>query len=198
MTVHEPALPQLHSFASSDGSVIASRSCAGDASACECAVILAQDISEPPMYKHILVPIDGSEPSNNALRTAISLAKEVGARIRLLHVLDNSAYLTGYDATGGANGELFAALRDSGLQILAEGATTARAEGLEVDHLLVDDIGGRLGELVAKVATQFGADLIVVGTHGHSGPSRLLLGSGAEQIIRLSPVPVLVTRQPSH
>lgn len=114
-----------------------------------------------------------------------------------MHVVDNSAYLTGYDATGGANGELLAALRDNGLQILEEGAATARSEGLEVDHLLIDGLGGRLGDLVAKAATQFGADLIVVGTHGRSGPSRLLLGSGAEQIIRLSPVPVLVTRQPS-
>jgi nucleotide-binding universal stress UspA family protein len=150
------------------------------------------------MYKHILVPVDGSEPSKNALRTAISLAKEVGARIRLVHVVDNTAYLTGYDATGGANGELLAAVRDSGFQILKESATTVLAEGVEVDHLLVDDVSGRLGDLIAKVATQFGADLIVVGTHGRSGPSRLLLGSGAEQIIRLSPVPVLVTRQPSH
>jgi nucleotide-binding universal stress UspA family protein len=150
------------------------------------------------MYKHILVPVDGSEPSKNALRTAISLAKEVGARIRLVHVVDNTAYLTGYDATGGANGALLAAVRDSGFQILKESATTVLAEGVEVDHLLVDDVSGRLGDLIAKVATQFGADLIVVGTHGRSGPSRLLLGSGAEQIIRLSPVPVLVTRQPSH
>lgn len=150
------------------------------------------------MYKHILVPVDGSEPSRNALRTAISLAKEVGARIRLVHVVDNTAYLTGYDATGGANGELLAAVRDGGFQILKESAAAVIAEGVEVDHLLVDDVSGRLGDLVAKVATQFGADLIVVGTHGRSGPSRLLLGSGAEQIIRLSPVPVLVTRQPSH
>lgn len=149
------------------------------------------------MYKHILVPVDGSEPSKNALRTAISFAKEVGARIRLVHVIDNTAYLTGYDATGGANGELFAAVRDSGFRILKESMTTVLAERLDVDHLLVDDVSGRLGDLIAKVATQFGADLIVVGTHGRRGPSRLLLGSGAEQIIRLSPVPVLVTRQPS-
>ena len=149
------------------------------------------------MYKHILVPVDGSQPSQHALRTAISLAKEVGARLRLVHVVEITTYLAGYDATGGAN-DLYAAVRDSGSQILKEGATTAVAEGLEVDHSLVDGSGGRLGDVVAEVATQFGADLIVVGTHGRSGPSRLLLGSGAEQIIRLSPVPVLVTRQPSR
>ena len=69
---------------------------------------------------------------------------------------------------------------------------------MEVDHLLLDDATGRLGDLVARVALQFGEELIVLGTHGRSGPSRLLLGSGAEQIIRLSPVPVLVVRERSQ
>jgi hypothetical protein len=49
----------------------------------------------------------------------------------------------------------------------------ALSEGLELHHLLIDDIGGRLGDLIAKAATQCGADLIVVGTHGPSRPSRL-------------------------
>ena len=169
----------------------------GDSTTSGCAVRLVQERNERTMYKHILVPVDGSQPSQHALRTAISLAKEVGARIRLVHVVDSTACLTGHDVSSGPNA-LFAAVRDSGSQIIKEGATTALAEGLEVDHLLIDDFGGRLGDLVAEVATQFGADLIVVGTHGRNGPSRLLLGSGAEQIIRLSPVPVLVTRQPSR
>ena len=66
------------------------------------------------MYKHILVPVDGSEPSNGALRTAISLSKEMGARIRLLHVVDRAVYLAGYDPSGGVSADMFATLRDSG------------------------------------------------------------------------------------
>jgi nucleotide-binding universal stress UspA family protein len=58
------------------------------------------------MYKHVSVPIDGSEPSRDTLRTAISLAKEVGAQIRLVHVVDHSAYLSGFDATDTAGGDL--------------------------------------------------------------------------------------------
>lgn len=150
------------------------------------------------MYKHILVPVDGSDASNSALRTAISLSKEVGARIRLLHVVDNAVYLAGYDPSGGVSPDIFATLRDNGYQILKEAATAALSEGLEVHHLLLDDANGRLGDVVARVALQFGAELIVLGTHGRSGPSRLLLGSGAEQIIRLSPVPVLVVRERSQ
>ena len=150
------------------------------------------------MYKHVLVPVDGSEPSRNALRAGIGLAKDWGARMRLVHVVEISPSLAGYDFAGGVDGELLTALRDGGLQILREAVSAALAEGVEVDHLLVDDAGDRLGGLVAKAAAQFGADLIVVGTHGRSGPSRFLLGSGAEQIIRSSPVPVLVMRQPSR
>mgnify|MGYP000846871606 FL=1 len=150
------------------------------------------------MYKHILVPVDGSEPSNGALRTAISLSKEMGARIRLLHVVDRAVYLAGYDPSGGVSADMFATLRDSGYRILRDAATAAISEGLEVDHLLLDDATGRLGDLVARVALQFGEELIVLGTHGRNGPSRLLLGSGAEQIIRLSPVPVLVVRERSQ
>ena len=58
----------------------------------------------------------------------------------------------------------------------------------------------RLGEAVVQEADQYSADLIVVGTHGRRGLGRVLLGSGAEQVIRLSPIPVLVIRaaeQPS-
>lgn len=150
------------------------------------------------MYKHILVPVDGSEASKNALRTAISLAKQVGARIRLVHVVDNFTYLTGYDPMGGVNSGLVAGLRESGRRILEEDVATARAQGVEAGELLLDDVGGRLGVLIAETVTRLGADLVVVGTHGRSGPSRLLLGSGAEQIIRLSPVPVLAVRKPAH
>jgi nucleotide-binding universal stress UspA family protein len=64
------------------------------------------------------------------------------------------------------------------------------------DTRLVDRPGQRLGEAVAEEARSFEADLVVVGTHGRRGLGRALLGSGAEQVIRLAPVPVLVVREP--
>ena len=149
------------------------------------------------MFKHILVPVDGSEPSKNALQTAIALAREVGARLRLVHVLDPTAFLTGYDPSSGSSGQLFSALHDGAIEILQQGTAAAQAAGVQADHVLIDRGGVRLGEAVAEAATEFGADLIVVGTHGRRGPSRLLLGSGAEHVIRVAPVPVLVTREPS-
>ena len=146
------------------------------------------------MFKRILVPVDGSEPAQHALQTANRLAAENGGELRLVHVMDRTAYLTGYDPSGAASGALYEALNASARQILDEALAQARAAGAQAEGTMVDDLGTRLGDAVARLATEWQADLIVVGTHGRSGPSRLLLGSGAEQIIRLAPVPVLVTR----
>ncbi|MBE7366054.1 universal stress protein [Ramlibacter pallidus] len=146
------------------------------------------------MFKRILVPVDGSDTSLHALQTAGRLARENGGQLRLVHVMDRTAYLTGYDPSGGGSGALYEALRGSGRQILADSLAAAQAAGATADTLMVDELGLRLGDAVARAAADWQADLIVVGTHGRSGPSRLLLGSGAEQVIRLAPVPVLVTR----
>jgi nucleotide-binding universal stress UspA family protein len=59
----------------------------------------------------------------------------------------------------------------------------------------MDEPGTRLGDKVAEQALAWNADLVVVGTHGRKGLSRAMLGSGAEQIVRFAPVPVLVVRE---
>ncbi|AEG93689.1 universal stress protein [Ramlibacter tataouinensis] len=148
------------------------------------------------MFKRILVPLDGSEPSQHALAIAIGLARANAGQLRLIHMIDHATYLAGYDPSGGSSAQLFGALQDSARQIVAGAEASARQEGVAADGVVVDGLGVRLGDAVAKAASEWGADLIVVGTHGRRGPSRLLLGSGAEQIIRLSPMPVLVTRVP--
>lgn len=146
------------------------------------------------MYKRIIVPIDGSPTSNQALATAVQLATTFGARLRLIHVVEEMAYLSGYDQYGGYSGELIKVMRETGARILEEGLASAKAAGLEADTMLFDKFGERLAETVAEGAKLWGADLIVVGTHGRRGVGRLLMGSGAEQIIRIAPVPVLVVR----
>lgn len=146
------------------------------------------------MFKRIFVPVDGSDTSLRALDLACRMAAESGGELRLAHVLDRAAYLTGYDISGAASGGLFDALQSSAQKILAEAQARAGAAGARADTVLVNELGSSLGEAIAAAATAWQADLIVVGTHGRSGPSRLLLGSGADQVIRLAPVPVLVTR----
>lgn len=141
-------------------------------------------------YQRILVPVDGSETSNKALTAALQLARESQGSVRLLHVLDELVYVTGFEASG----ELINVAREGATRVLADATEIAKAAGVKVDSKLVDDIGLRLGETVAKEATEWKADLVVVGTHGRRGVGRVLLGSGAEQVIRLSPVPVLSIR----
>ena len=146
------------------------------------------------MYKRILVPLDGSETSTKALTAALQLARLSGGRVRLVHVVEELAYLSGFDQYGGYSGDLIAIMRENGAKILNDGMAIAQSAGVEADNMLYDNFGERVGEVVADAAKRWNADLIVVGTHGRRGVGRVLMGSGAEQIIRLAPVPVLVIR----
>ena len=146
------------------------------------------------MYQRILVPVDGSATSNKALVAALQMARESAGRVRLIHVVEELAYLSGYEQYGGYSGELISVMRETGNKVLNDAMNIAKAAGVEADNLLFDNFGERLAEVVADAATQWNADLVVVGTHGRRGVGRMLLGSGAEQILRLAKVPVLVIR----
>jgi nucleotide-binding universal stress UspA family protein len=142
------------------------------------------------MFHRILVPVDGSFSADKALATALQLAGESGGRVRLLHSFDEFAYLTGYESSGA----LLQQARGYADKVLKDALEAAASAGVPADTRLVDEPGQRLGDVVAQEAREFGADLIVVGTHGRRGLGRVMLGSGAEQVIRTAPVPVLVIR----
>jgi nucleotide-binding universal stress UspA family protein len=148
------------------------------------------------MYQRILIPTDGSATSAKALAAAIELSKYFGARLMLIHAIDDLAYRADYQDFGGYQADLPTLMRESGAKVLAEGVASAKAAGVEADCELFDKFGERLGETVANAARAWKAELIVVGSHGRRGLGRVLLGSGAEQIIREAPVPVLVLRAP--
>jgi nucleotide-binding universal stress UspA family protein len=142
------------------------------------------------MYKRILVPVDGSPTSIHALDEAIRLAKQANGTILLVHVLDRIIFAGGETHTG----DVFGLLREVGEQILQQMQEHAAVAGMEVSTYLSEVQPGRVCDVVAEQAKAFDADLIVVGTHGRRGVSRLLVGSDAEQIVRMAPVPVLVVR----
>lgn len=143
------------------------------------------------MYKRILVPVDGSDTATQALVAALQLARESGGRVRIAHVLDELAYLSGYEY--GAN--VLKVARDEAGKILQDAMDVARAAGVPADSCLLEIPGRRLGDVVAEEAQRWEADLVVVGTHGRRGLGRALMGSGAEQVVREAPVPVLVVRE---
>ena len=142
------------------------------------------------MYKRILVAVDGSKTSDRALAAAIEHARESGGCLRLLHSLDELAMVTGMETSG----ELVLVARANANKVLEAGLAMARSAGVPADARLNDAPAQRLGPTVAEEAQRWEADLVVTGTHGRRGLGRVLLGSGAEQIIRHAPVPVLVIR----
>jgi nucleotide-binding universal stress UspA family protein len=138
-----------------------------------------------PRISRILVAIDFSPHASNALKWAQSLADTLGAKLILLHVVD----VFSLAASGGA------------------------AAGIDSSHILREEADKCMGELkvlipdaqivvreasppaaIVDVALELNCQMIVMGTHGHSGLEHLLLGSVAEYVVRHSKIPVLTVR----
>ena len=134
--------------------------------------------------------MDGRATSNKAVDFALRMAKDDQASVRLLHCIDETSFLDAYEYSS----QLIQQARQAGQKILQGGQAAAQKLGVTADTLLLERAGQRLGHSVADVAGDWGADLVVVGSHGRRGIGRLLLGSGSEQILRDSPVPVLLVK----
>jgi len=145
------------------------------------------------MYQRILVPIDGSATSERALQEAIKLANG-SSILRLVYVVEEM-YSLDAEAYAFVNyPSLQEAMRNTGERILAQGAKKVHQSGSKVETALLDVSGERVASVIDGEAQKWGADLIVIGTHGRSGLGRLLLGSVAEGVARGTSVPVLLIR----
>jgi nucleotide-binding universal stress UspA family protein len=139
------------------------------------------------MYRHILVPVDGSKPAATALREALKLAREHGARISLIHVVEPIRHVV----TEGAI-DLTPTLRRAGERLLADAAQQAHKAGVKARTALVAAGSRRISAVIVAEAAAQGADLIAMGTHGRRGFERLILGSVAEGVARRATVPLLL------
>ena len=149
-------------------------------------------------YKRILVPVDGSSTSNAGLREAIRLAKGQGASLQLVHVADQH-YISMMAVEGAtAVDDLMVSVVKAGRRVLHNAEQLVRKAGLESTSVLLETLTGPAADPVVRQAKKWSADLIVIGTHGRRGVRRLLMGSDAEQILRTSPVPVLLVRSPER
>jgi len=142
------------------------------------------------MYRRFLVPIDGSALSAVAAKKAVELAKLLGSEIRFLHVIDSRTVqaleLTGVDmitvderVTNIANAYLNEVVRhaeDSKIKAHRE-----IRRGLPAEEIL-------------ESVKEHGVDIVVMGSRGLTGVRRAMMGSTTEEVLRLSPVPVLVVR----
>ncbi|MEJ2360674.1 MAG: universal stress protein [Gammaproteobacteria bacterium] len=150
------------------------------------------------MYQRILVAIDGSQTSNQALQEAITLGKALHSKLRLIHVVD----IIGASWYSGEFTDLqptWDFLIKSGRELLEQASQTVTDAGVTVDSHLeeINGIGRHIAEVIIEQAGDWHADLIVLGTHGRRGLNRVLLGSVAEGVMRLAETPVLLIRSNS-
>jgi nucleotide-binding universal stress UspA family protein len=146
-------------------------------------------------YRKILIAVDGSEIAERALQEAIKLAREGHSRLRILHVVDESPLWQAPEGIGVNYTTVIESFRETGRKIEAAALKSARDAGAEAESALLELSGaGRVAELIVEDAKEWGADLIVVGTHGRRGFAHLVLGSVAEGVSRAASTPVLLVR----
>jgi nucleotide-binding universal stress UspA family protein len=147
---------------------------------------------ESIMYQRIMVAVDGSETSQRGLQEAIHLAKDQKARLAIVHVIDIVVVF----GAGQFPGTYVEATRELARNTIEHARATAQAAGIEpeIQTREIVTTGYHVGDTIAELARDWKADLLVVGTHGRRGVSRLLIGSVAERIVRAAPCPLLLIR----
>lgn len=143
------------------------------------------------VLKKILCPVDHSECSYLALKHAISLALKDEAKLYLMHVIDTRLYDTEiYKFSPYKLNEIDTnKIREDLMKSLPEGTTDV----LEVETIVVK--GVPFHEII-NAASELNVDLVVIGTHGRTGLSHVVMGSVAEKVIRKAPCAVLTVRIP--
>jgi nucleotide-binding universal stress UspA family protein len=142
-------------------------------------------------FRSVLVPTDFSDCSEAALRVALDLAAALGAKLRLLHVYPAPSLL--FDPYGIQPAEpVLLEAPKAARERLEREIEAASARGVETDGEVRE---GAPAPQILEEAREWKPDLIVMGTHGHTGLEHVLLGSVAERIVRLAPCPVLTVRR---
>jgi nucleotide-binding universal stress UspA family protein len=144
-------------------------------------------------FRNVLVPVDAGFIPRRALWTAADVAGSGGGKITLLHVVD-----VGRDSLGSG---YYSVLTDDDVPLFASHVCRSLGDavaiisecGAAASTLLV--VGGPLQMVVKQVARELRADLIIMGTRGRRGLSRVLLGSHTEAVIKEAEIPVLVVNE---
>lgn len=142
----------------------------------------------PVNYRTIVVATDGSSAARQAVRHAANLAGKCGASLRVINVVNTNIafHLGAYQKMA------LETLQEEGQQAVAEALEMARQAG--VQDVTGEVISGSPRQSILDWAEMQGADLLVVGSHGYSRVTYLLIGSVAEYVVRHASCPVLVVR----
>jgi nucleotide-binding universal stress UspA family protein len=143
------------------------------------------------MFKHVLIPTDGSELSKKAIDAGIAFAKESGARVTAYYAVETPTapiYGEGYRFPEGSNDDQ----RAAGTQYIEEVGRAAKAAGVSFDSALSEAVSPYEG--IVSAAREHDCDVIFMASHGRKGLARLALGSVTSSVLTHSTVPVLVYR----
>lgn len=145
--------------------------------------------------KTVLVPTDFSESARHALRYGVSFAKEFGAELALLHVVENLTVGYASDLFPVPMAEVFQEISGYAKAELAKLGEEARQRGVSVQEHVVQ---GKPSAEIMRFAAEHQVDMIVLGTHGKGMLDQALFGSTTERVVRRAPCPVLTVRMAEH
>lgn len=140
-------------------------------------------------FKNILVATDFSDISDRALDKAVALAKQLSARLHVVHIVQ--IHPTNMPESGNVNIKELEELEEKNANENLTKDLEERCQGIDV---AIHVMHGNPAVQVNAVAKETGADLIVMGTHGRSGFAHLIMGSVAENVLKSSEIPVMCVR----
>ena len=145
------------------------------------------------MFKHLLVPTDGSALSEAAIQMAVTLAGESNARLTAVHVIPQfHAFAYGAEAFADTEEQFLKEAEERADRYLAAVMKVATQASVECDTVATRR--AHPYEAIISVAKQKNCDLIVMASHGRSGVRALLIGSETQKVLTHSNIPVLVVR----
>jgi nucleotide-binding universal stress UspA family protein len=140
------------------------------------------------MYRHILIPTDGSELAERGVAHGLALAKSLGARASVIFVMEPFSEMTGRFVEAVAR---YAELRkEQAATVLDQAAKAAKDAGVSCETIQVEN--AQPHQAIIAAANDKGCDLIVMSSHGRSGLSMLLIGSVTNKVLTHAKTPVLV------
>ncbi len=144
-----------------------------------------------PLFTRVLSPLDFSEPSEAAFRVALAFAKQEGASLRLLHVVEPILVPADFAMGPVTPAEFEQQLEVQAKQNLEAAARRAREAGLAVE---TEMRRGKPFDQIVACGRERGCDLIILGTHGLTGLTHILMGSTAEKVVRKAASAVLTIK----
>ncbi len=148
-------------------------------------------------YRHIMLAVDGSEPSRKAEKECIAFAKSVGAKVTAIHVVSHfhlhfQPWATPKEMHAKIEKEHEEEATENARKMISELETRAKAGGVKCEGLVV--VGDHPYEEIINNAEKRKCDLIMMASHGRRGIDALLLGSETAKVLTHSKIPVLVVR----